>query len=194
MSRIPLPATPPNESFTLPLGPSNSLRISRSPPLKSRETSSLFSSGTGGGLGSLLGGKLSVIRISERSTFKNSQRTSVSLTVIDQLPTSQDDKVKTGVFDPATLGELIKRGEREGKVKASVQLFPLGKSEELLATRRASTASGSSSGQGTVEANVKWSKDTGVVEWEFTLPGATEAVLGTGYEVAWPVGENVDGL
>ena len=192
VARVPFPSTPPSESFSLALGPSPSLRILRKPPLKTRETSSLFSSGTGGGIGFVFGPKLAFSRITERSIVKNARSAEVKLVIVDQLPTSQDERIKTGVFEPAALGELIRKGEKEGRVKANVALFPLGKSEELLA-RRASSGSLNSAGS-QAEAIVSWTKDTGVMEWSFTLPGGMEALLVSGYEVAWPVGENVDGL
>lgn len=179
IARVDLSATPPSDSFSVSLGPDPSLRIIRKPPLKSRDASSTLTS--------LFGGKQSVQRISERSILRNARGTKILATVVDQIPTSQDERIKIGIVEPSGLSELIRRGEREGSCKVSASVFPLGKSEEYLTSGRRPNG-------GMVETTVSFSKETGVVEWEVAVPAGSEVLLQTAYEVAWPSGEVVDGI
>ncbi|KAI9033075.1 hypothetical protein DFJ74DRAFT_701230 [Hyaloraphidium curvatum] len=173
VARVPIPATPPSDSFALPLGPDPSLRLVRRPAHRTRDQST--------GLGSLLGGR-SAVRVSERAVLKNAKDRAAKVTVVDQVPLSQDDRVRVVLSEPAGVGEAIRKGDKEGKSKVQLQSFALGESD-----RR-------TSGTGAVEAAVRWTRDAGVLEWEVEVPAGKEVLLWTGYEVSWPAGEDVEGL
>ena len=170
-----LPRSSPGEAFVLNLGVDPALNVVYSKPLVRRSQSGVFQKD-----GS---------RIYTRScTLTNTKNnTVVEATVLDQIPVSEDDKLKVEVLTPQGL-----RKEGDVAVKAGV-----GQVNEGTGKKGSTYAEGSG---GERAEKGKWGKATakmkkeGEIEWDVKLNLGQGVKLELEYEARFPGGEGIVGV
>jgi uncharacterized protein (TIGR02231 family) len=151
-----VPACNPNEEFSNYLGGDPSVRIQYATPKKFTESIGLLKSNS----------KVSVER---KTTVKNTKPTEVTITIEDQVPYSDDEKVKVNITNPK-----ITQPADKGK---EVVLKNVKISDTIVAS------------------TVKLNKSQNI-EWTLTIPPTTEVIIDLNYNVSWPTSTyiNVDSL
>ena len=165
-----LPRSSPGEAFVLNLGVDPALNVLYSKPLVRRSQSGVF--------------QKEGSRIFTRScTLTNTKnRLSVEATVVDQIPVSEDDKLKVEVLVPRGL-----RKEDDQAVKAGV-----GQINEGTGKKGSTYAENSAR-----EEKPKWGKATakmkkdGQIEWDVKLNPGQGVKLELEYETRFPGAENI---
>ena len=165
-----LPRSSPGEAFVLNLGVDPALNVVYGKPLVRRSQSGVF--------------QKEESRIYTRScTLTNTKnKVSVEATVIDQIPVSEDDKLKVEVLVPRGL-----RKEDDQAVKAGV-----GQINEGTGKKGSTYAENSAR-----EDKPKWGKATakmkkdGQIEWDVKLNPGQGVKLELEYETRFPGGENI---
>ena len=169
-----LPRSSPGEAFVLNLGVDPALNVVYSKPTVRRSQSGVF--------------QKEGSRIYTRScTLTNTKNnTIVEATVLDQVPVSEDDKLKVEVLVPRGL----RKDDEQGVVKAGVGQINEGTG------KKGSTYAESSTGEG----KAKWGKATakmkkeGEIEWDVKLNPGQGVKLELEYEAKFPGGEGIVGV
>lgn len=169
-----LPRSSPGEAFVLNLGVDPALNVVYSKPLVRRSQSGVFQKE----------GSRIYTRCCTLTNTKNN--TVVEATVLDQIPVSEDDKLKVEVLTPQGLrkaGDVV--------VKAGV-----GQVNEGTGKRESTYAEGS----GERAEKGKWGKATakmkkeGEIEWDVKLNPGQGVKLELEYEARFPGGEGIVGV
>lgn len=171
-----LPRSSPGEAFVLNLGVDPALNVVYGKPSVRRSQTGLFQKEDS--------------RIYTRScTLTNTKNNSVvEATVLDQVPISDDDKLRLEVLVPRGL----RRDDDQAVVKAGVGLINegTGKKGSTYAEHRGTTG----------EEKVKWGKASakmkkeGEIEWDVKLNPGQGVKLDLEYEARFPGGENIIGV
>lgn len=156
LGRSTLPRCSAGDSFNIPLGVDPAIRVSYPKPEIARSTTGVFSKGENSAY------TRAVTLVNTRASAGKP----VAMTVLDQVPVSEDEKIRVDVLHPAGLtsgGRLVAAGVpgREGK-------------EEL--------------DWGKATASLR---KAGEVQWEVSLNAGKSVKLVLQYEVAFPTGERV---
>lgn len=165
------------ESFSLPLGVDPAIQISYAKPTVHRSKSGIFS-------------KEDCNVFSRSITISNTKNAPVELTVLDQVPVSEDERLKIGISVPRGLkpGDSVKTG-----INATPSSVGATLSINSAQTARASVY-GSENGK-EVDRQAKWgaaeatAKSGGEVAWNVKLNPACGVKLVLEYEAAFPSGE-----
>ncbi|GAB1318662.1 Mucoidy inhibitor A [Madurella fahalii] len=155
MGRSTLPRCSAGDSFNMPLGVDPAIRVAYPKPDVTRSTTGVFSKGDN-----------SVY--TRTITLVNTRATAgkpVSITVLDQVPVSEDEKLKVDVLHPAGLAG--------GKAVATGVAGKDGKDEKEWGRATAML------------------KKAGEVSWDVMLNAGKSVKLTLQYEVAFPTGERV---
>lgn len=168
-----LPRSSPGEAFVLNLGVDPALNVVYGKPLVRRSQSGVF--------------QKEGSRIYTRScTLTNTKnKLAVEATVTDQIPVSEDEKLKVEVLVPRGL-----RREDDQAVKAGVGLINEG-------TGKKGSTYAEQQGGGAREDKLKWGKATarmkkdGQIEWEVRLNPGQGVKLELEYETKFPGGETI---
>lgn len=182
-----LPRCSAGESFTLPLGVDPAIQIVYTKPTVRRSQSGIIS--------------IEDSSVFTRSiTITNTKNTApVELTVLDQVPVSDDARLRIQILSPRGLrpdSEIVRTGTNATPSSAVERLGSVSKSSAQ--TVRAS-AYGSENGK-EVERQVKWgaaeavAKKEGEVAWNVRLNPGCSVKLVLEYEAKFPGGECVVGI
>ncbi|KAH6856889.1 hypothetical protein B0I37DRAFT_396357 [Chaetomium sp. MPI-CAGE-AT-0009] len=156
LGRSTLPRCSAGDSFNVPLGVDPAIRVSYPKPEVARSTTGVFSKGENSAY------TRSITLVNTRASAGKP----VTMTVLDQVPVSEDEKIRVDVLHPAGLssgGRLVATGVpgREGKDEQD-----WGKATASL-------------------------RKAGEVQWEVSLNAGRSVKLLLQYEVAFPTGERV---
>lgn len=156
LGRSTLPRCSAGDSFNIPLGVDPAIRVSYPKPEIARSTTGVFSKGENSVY------TRSITLVNTRASAGKP----VAMTVLDQVPVSEDEKIRVDVLHPAGLtsgGRLVAAGVpgREGKEESD-----WGKATASL-------------------------RKAGEVQWEVSLNAGKSVKLLLQYEVAFPTGERV---
>ncbi|KAL8791776.1 MAG: hypothetical protein Q9195_005652 [Heterodermia aff. obscurata] len=167
-----LPRSSPGEAFVLNLGVDPALNVVYSKPLVRRSQSGMF--------------QKEGSRIYTRScTLTNTKnKVAVEATVLDQIPVSEDDKLKVEVLAPKGL-----RKEDDQGVKAGVGQINEGTGKKGSTYAEQQGAAREDKGKWG-KATAKMKKD-GQIEWEVKLNPGQGVKLELEYETRFPGGENI---
>ncbi|KAK4130684.1 hypothetical protein BT67DRAFT_436894 [Trichocladium antarcticum] len=155
LGRSALPRCSAGETFAVPLGIDPAIRVAYPKPDVTRSTTGVFSRGESTVY------RRSITLVNTRAAAGRA----VDITVVDQVPVSEDDKIRVEVLHPA--------GMQAGRVVAAGVPGKEGK-EEL------------DWGRATVGM-----RKAGEVAWEVVLNAGRSVRLGLQYEVVFPAGESV---
>ncbi|KAK3292142.1 uncharacterized protein B0H64DRAFT_222513 [Chaetomium fimeti] len=156
LGRSTLPRCSAGDSFNVPLGVDPAIRVSYPKPEVARSTTGVFSKGENSAY------TRSVTLVNTRAAAGKP----VAMTVLDQVPVSEDEKIRVDVLHPAGLsngGRLVAAGVPAGDGKDD-------------------------SDWGKATASLR---KAGEVQWEVSLNAGRSVKLLLQYEVAFPTGERV---
>ena len=168
-----LPRSSPGEAFVLNLGVDPALNVVYGKPLVRRSQSGVFQKE----------GSRIYTRCCTLTNTKN--RIAVEATVIDQIPVSEDDKLRVEVLVPRGL-----RREDDSAVKAGTGLVNEGTGKKGSTYAESTGAREEKAKWGTAKARMK--KD-GQIEWEVKLNPGQGVKLELEYETRFPGGESIVG-
>jgi hypothetical protein len=165
-----VPRCSPGESFTLPLGVDPSVHVSYAEPTVRRSTAGVF-------------GNTHCQIFSRNMWITNTKaNAAVELLVLDQVPVSEDERLKIDILAPKGLdkeGDCAKAGEGAGT---------------------AATGAGPSKGPKNGAASSNWGKATaelkknGEVSWRVKIEGGKAVRLWLEYEARLPSSEGIVGI
>lgn len=175
LGSLTLPAAQPNEEFTLPLGVDTSVHVVYGKVQRKKA------------LEKGIWNKESTTGFSRSITLQNGRQTPVSLLVIDQIPISEDEKIKVSIVTPKGL-EMPTDEKKGNVVSTGVPLLsnsntPVGSSSASLAKRMSIRGDKNSSHWGSAKAEMK---KNGEVRWNVELRGGKGVGLGLDYQVGYP--------
>jgi hypothetical protein len=156
LGNMPLPRVSPNQVFTLPLGVDPAIHINYPKPTLHRSTQGFLS-------------KESAHTFNRSVWLTNTKSSSIDLVVLDQVPVSQDDKLKMEILHPKGLykeGDAVKAGNG--------------------AKDGAAVANGNAWGKAIASL-----KKGGEIAWTVQLEKGQAALLKMEYEARMPTGENI---
>ncbi|KAL2267793.1 hypothetical protein VTJ83DRAFT_5070 [Remersonia thermophila] len=174
LGRSTLPRCSAGDTFSVALGVDPAVRVAYPKPDVSRATTGVFSKGEH----SLYTRSVTLV-----NTRAGAAGRPVSVTVVDQIPVSEEEKLRVGLVQPAGLVE-------GGKPVAT----GLAVKDE---TASSSSTTSSSSAAAAATAAAEWGKawaslrKAGEVQWDVTLNAGKSVKLVLQYEVAFPAGERV---
>ncbi|KAL2126125.1 hypothetical protein VTI74DRAFT_1642 [Chaetomium olivicolor] len=155
LGRSTLPRCSAGDSFSIPLGVDPAIRVAYPKPEVTRSTTGVFSKGDNSSY------TRSITLVNTRASAGKP----VAITVLDQVPVSEDERLRVDVLHPAGLhsGKAMATGVpgKEGKEE-----MDWGKASAVL-------------------------KKAGEVEWQVLLNAGKSVKLVLQYEVAFPTGERV---
>lgn len=143
----------PNEDFSNFLGNDPSIKVTYAAPKRYKET-----------VGIMKGS--SKATISRKITVKNTKQVPVEITLVDQIPKSEDEKIK---------------------VKATYPPF-----KELEVAETLNNFASTSNNNNVLRAKTVKLTEQANVEWEFTIPESKEIDVELSYSVTWPVANPLD--
>ncbi|KAI8923735.1 hypothetical protein BC831DRAFT_551945 [Entophlyctis helioformis] len=154
----------PFESFDVSLGVDPSIVVTYS-PIKKQVTE------TGN---SLLGNRTAVHKYTQSISVKNTKQVAISITVTDQVPMSEDDKIKVTLLAP----------EPQSLVTV-----------ESIASRDEPTDAAGSDGQHSVPTGpIRIFQDTNILEFRLDIPPSSSKEITLRYDVAYPTKDTIYGL
>ncbi|KAH6631499.1 hypothetical protein F5144DRAFT_511106 [Chaetomium tenue] len=160
LGRSTLPRCSAGDSFHVPLGVDPAIRVSYPKPDVARSTTGVFSKGENSVY------TRTITLVNTRAAAGKA----VSVTVLDQVPVSEDEKIRVDVLQPAGVGATASGG---GRVVPAGVPGREGKEELVWGTATASL------------------RKAGEVQWEVSLNAGRSVKLVLQYEVAFPTGERV---
>ncbi|KAL8720133.1 MAG: hypothetical protein Q9225_002948 [Loekoesia sp. 1 TL-2023] len=169
-----LPRSSPGEAFVLSLGVDPALNVVYGKPTVRRSQSGVFQKE----------GSCIYTRSCTLTNTKNN--TTVEATVLDQVPVSEDDKLKVEVLIPRGL----RKDDEQVVVKAGIGQINEGTG------KKGSTYAESSAGEGKAKwgkASAKMKKE-GEIEWDVKLNPGQGVKLELEYEARFPGGEGIVGV
>ncbi|KAL8818261.1 MAG: hypothetical protein Q9223_003061 [Gallowayella weberi] len=168
-----LPRSSPGEAFSLNLGVDPALNVVYSKPTVRRSESGLFQKE----------GSAIYTRTCILTNTKND--TAIEATVADQVPVSEDDKLKVEILTPQGLG-------KDGRQAVNAGIGQINEGTGKKGSMYAEESTGSSGGRWG-KATAKMKKD-GAIEWEVKLNPGQGVKLELQYEAKFPSGTGVVGV
>jgi hypothetical protein len=187
VSKSSIPSVSPQETFSCSLGVDPSIRITYHPQKKGAST-------TSGSVLPLGARKMDVTSYAQRISIKNTRPTTISRLIIkDQVPTSEDERIKVTVVEPSE--------KQMGPMGSSPASSSADQQASSRAVSRALTFSALDRGNGNSNSNgivvARWAqknedgtggpKGDGIIEWVCTDVG-DELDINLSYEVSVPQG------
>jgi uncharacterized protein (TIGR02231 family) len=150
----------PMEEFESFLGQDPSVKVEYKPPSKFRETTGIMK-GT------------SVVRMERKTVIKNNKEIPVELIVTDQIPKSEDDKIKVKLVYP-DFPPLTQQQQQQGEKQQVNDL-------DLVGTQ-----------DNSIKATKVTLSEQNILEWTISVPPKKEVVVSIKYTVTWPTGSNIN--
>ncbi|KAK2759407.1 hypothetical protein FQN54_002885 [Arachnomyces sp. PD_36] len=172
-----IPTCSPDAIFSLSLGVDPGIQVSYAKPTVRRATSGFFN-------------KEDCAIFTRVCRITNTKTTAVSLAVMDQVPVSEDERLRVGILEPKGLnkeGELVNVGAEVGTIAAATY-------------GGANTSSSTSPAKGGKSSDRSWGKGTvvlgkgGNITWQLTLEKGKAVKLTLEYEARIPSGQKIVGL
>ncbi|KAL8677286.1 MAG: hypothetical protein Q9186_006273 [Xanthomendoza sp. 1 TL-2023] len=168
-----LPRSSPGEAFILNLGVDPALNVVYSKPTVRRSESGMFQKE----------GSAIYTRTCILTNTKND--TAIEATVADQIPISEDDKLKVEILVPKGLG-------KDGRQVVNAGIGQINEGTGKKGSTYAEESTGSSGGRWG-KATAKMKKD-GVIEWDVKLNPGQGVKLELEYEAKYPSGTGIVGV
>ncbi|KAF2426251.1 hypothetical protein EJ08DRAFT_663289 [Tothia fuscella] len=165
LGNMSLPRVSPNQIFSLPLGVDPAIHINYPKPTVHRSTQGIFN-------------KESAHTFSRSVWVTNTKPTAIELLLLDQVPVSQDERLRVDIFQPRGLskeGDSVKTGQAAKEGSSGV------------------------TSTGTVKDNEKWGKAVatlkkgGEITWVVELEKGQAALIKLDYEARLPSGDAIIG-
>jgi uncharacterized protein (TIGR02231 family) len=150
----------PMEEFESFLGQDPSVKIEYKPPSKFRETQGLLK-GT------------SAVRMERRTVVKNNKEIPIELIITDQIPKSEDDKIKVKMTYPE-FPPLTSQQQQNGEKQQIENLDLVGTQDQSIKAKKATLS------------------DQNIVEWTIPVPPKKEIIVSIKYTVSWPTGSAIN--